>query len=682
MSFREQPFLLSVSLGRIFFKFLLFAILFAHATSLFAYQSTSDSLMSDTVHSYTIDEYEVVGKKNIGQIIPPKRLSGLTLQSLNAQSVADAVRYFSGVQVKDYGGVGGLKTINIRSMGTNQMGVFYDGIQMGNAQNGQVDLGRFSLDNMESISIYNGQKSSLLQSAKDYGSAGTIYLNTRRPQFTDNKRHNLTARFKTGSFGLVNPSVLWQQKINDRMSYSFSTEYIYANGRYKFTRYDTTLIRHNSDIKALRTEATLFGNTPHGDWKFQIYNYNSERGLPGYIARNLFRHDDRQWDNNFFIQSSIRQQYNRYAFQVNAKYANDYLHYIQPDTVTLRINNRYRQQEFYISTAQGYRFNKTVELSLAVDYQYNFLGSDMREFVFPTRHSIYAALAGNIRLKKLKLQSSLLVNYITETLRYGEATPDRKAYSPSFIVSYEPFEQLPLALRSFVKRSFRMPTFNDLYYTSIISGAAKLKPEFVNQFDVGAEYIMKHSRSFLRNLNISIDVYYNEVTDKIVAVPTNSSFRWMMTNLGKVKIIGADLSFDAEFRLTKHLYLNALANYTYQNARDFTDPNSLIYKRYIPYTPLNSFTTALNINYHALRFNYCFIYTGERYNGSANRPIEDYVQPWYTHDLSVGYNFTLKKNRKLYINIDLNNVLNQQYDVVLNYPMPGTNFKISATWDM
>lgn len=87
-----------------------------------------------------------------------QELSGERLQRLNSHNVADALRYFSGIQIKDYGGVGGLKTVNIRSMGTNHVGVFYDGIELGNAQNGTVDLGRFSLDNMESVTLYNGQK--------------------------------------------------------------------------------------------------------------------------------------------------------------------------------------------------------------------------------------------------------------------------------------------------------------------------------------------------------------------------------------------------------------------------------------------------------------------------------------------------------------------------------------------
>lgn len=85
------------------------------------------------------------------------------------------------MQIKDYGGIGGLKTVNIRSMGSQHVGVFYDGIQIGNAQNGTVDLGKFSLDNMELVSVYNGQKSDIFQSARDFASASAVYMVTRRP---------------------------------------------------------------------------------------------------------------------------------------------------------------------------------------------------------------------------------------------------------------------------------------------------------------------------------------------------------------------------------------------------------------------------------------------------------------------------------------------------------------------
>lgn len=154
------------------FDILLFlAICIGGNTPLWA-QSRLDSIQQ-------LDEV-VVTAKSYKEVIPAQKMDKLTLQSLNSFSVADAIRYFSGIQIKDYGGIGGLKTVNIRSLGTHHVGIFYDGIQLGNAQNGQVDLGKFSLENMEEISLYNGQKSEIFQPAKDFGSSGSVYLRSRR----------------------------------------------------------------------------------------------------------------------------------------------------------------------------------------------------------------------------------------------------------------------------------------------------------------------------------------------------------------------------------------------------------------------------------------------------------------------------------------------------------------------
>ena len=132
---------------------------------------------------FRIDEVEVTATLPNPPVVPVQKLEGVQLEGLSTYSVADAMRYFSGVQIKDYGGVGGLKTVDVRSMGTHHLGVFYDGIEIGNAQNGTVDLGKFSMENVEEIALYNGQKSEIFQSAKDFCSAGTLYIKTRRPKF-------------------------------------------------------------------------------------------------------------------------------------------------------------------------------------------------------------------------------------------------------------------------------------------------------------------------------------------------------------------------------------------------------------------------------------------------------------------------------------------------------------------
>ncbi len=218
----------------------------------------------DSLRILDIDEVVVMGGISNKEVLPVQSLAAEELKRLSAHSVADALRYFSGIQIKDYGGVGGLKTINVRSMGSSHVGVFYDGVQLGNAQNGVVDLGRFSLDNMEAVSMYNGQKSAIFQSAKDYASASAIYMTTRKPQFAKGKTHNLNIGLKGGSFKTINPSLLWEQKISNTLRSSVSAEYMYTSGEYPFTYskvdgYDTTEIRKNGDVRYLRAEAALFG---------------------------------------------------------------------------------------------------------------------------------------------------------------------------------------------------------------------------------------------------------------------------------------------------------------------------------------------------------------------------------------------------------------------------------------
>lgn len=263
-----------------------------------------------------IEEITVTAKRRDKEIIMPQKLEGETLQRLNSLSVADAIRYFAGAQIKDYGGVGGIKTIDIRSMGSNHMGVYYNGIQLGNAQNGQIDLGKFSLENLEEITLYSGQRSDIFQSAREFGSAGSVYLQSRKPKFQNGKNINVKASMKGGSFFLVNPSLLLEYKLTDQISMSMNAELTSSDGKYKFrykrvtpsgeVAYDTTAIRENGDINAIRVETGIqhyYSST--GYWKLHAYHYNSERGIPGAIVNNVWRRGERLWDRNSFLQGSF-----------------------------------------------------------------------------------------------------------------------------------------------------------------------------------------------------------------------------------------------------------------------------------------------------------------------------------------------------------------------------------------
>ena len=659
----------------------------------------SENQQADTIKMYSIDELVIVGGSRHREVIPAQRLSGEKLEALSSFSVADAIRYFSGVQIKDFGGIGGLKTINIRSMGTNHTGVFYDGIQLGNAQNGQIDLGKFSLDNMEEIALYNGQKSEIFQSAKDFGSAGSLYLRTRRPRFEDGKRTNITANFRTGSFHLINPSILWEQKINNNVASSINAEYVYSSGKYPFRyrrvasdrsiAWDTTAIRQNGDINSLRVEGAFNGIMARGNWHAKTYFYDSERGIPGAIVNNVWKHSQRQWDRNFFVQFSARNFVptpEKYELTVNMKYANDQMRYLNPDTTLMYIDNNFRQQEIYFSVANKYSLTRFWDVVMSVDYQYNTLNSSLVNFVFPVRNSLFTAFATAFEWKKWKVQASILATSVFEDFkRENISKPQNKTeYAPAAFISFKPFERQDLNIRAFYKRVFRMPTFNDLYYTDV--GNINLEPEYATQYNFGFQYERRLIKSIVNSLNISADAYYNEVTDKIVAIPKGSGqYRWMMMNLGYVQIRGIDFSSQIAWSLPSEFHIFTTLNYTFQKAQDFTPPRTpaeeIAYGGQIAYIPWHSGSTVTAIIWRSWNLNYSFIYAGERYHNSANIPANR-EQPWYTHDMAISKLFRFKKSplggnpATLKISAEINNIFDQHYDVVLNYPMPGRNYKI------
>lgn len=628
----------------------------------------------------------IVTAQSYKEVIPAQTLGGQELEALRSHSVADALRYFSGVQLKDYGGVGGIKTVNIRSMGTNHMGVYYNGIELGNAQNGQVDLGKYSLENIESVSLYNGQKSEIFQSAREFGSAGSIYLNTRFPKFKESETSHLRVGLRAGSFDLFNPSLTFDHKLNETISMSFNTEWVSSSGKYKFRyrrvtpsgelAYDTTAVRENGDIDAVRLEGGLYGFLPKGRWKVYLYHYNSERGVPGAIVNNVWRRGERLWDRNSFAQGMFEYNFtHKFSSKINAKYAFDYTRYVNNDDKLIHVDNIYKQREVYLSWANRYRILPNWDLSLAYDFQWNGLS----EYMDVDRTTHWASLATALSLWDcFKLQASGLMTYVNEEQRDRDEAPDKFKITPGIFASYKPFKRPNFVIRAFYKHSYRMPTFNDLYYTDM--GNAYLKPETAIQYNVGVLYDIVREKSWFKYFKVGTDIYYNDIKDKIVAYPKGQQFRWTMLNLGKVEIKGIDAQIGGTFGLPCDIDFTAKFQYTYQEAIDVTNPADNYYRHQIPYIPWHSGSAILMLDWKGWHLNYSFIYTGERYNQQENIRY-NHTQPWYTSDISLMKSFKIGKV-DFKATAEVNNLFSQDYDVILNYPMPKRNYRFGLVVEL
>jgi vitamin B12 transporter len=617
---------------------------------------------------------------HIQTLLPSQSLNASDFKRNGAYNVADAIRNFSGVNIKDYGGIGGLKTVSVRSLGANHTGVQLDGVQVTDAQNGQIDLGKINLDNVASITLYNGQAEDLLQPARAFASASMLVIKSLAPQFTPEKNYRLNLGFKTGSFGLIHPSLLYQQKLSDRWTLNFSNTWQKAHGRYRYQvdgdGSDTLAVRNNADVDALQSDAAVYWNGADSNrFQFRINYANSNRGLPGAVVFYNPYSNQHLWNRDLFLQSNYTQQWdNGLRLLLNGKFSSNYVRYLDPDYLNIAglLEQTFKQIELYESIALSYQASNTLAFSLASDVAYNKLNTNLYNYSFPSRLTFLTAMAAQYKVDKLHIQATLLNTTINELVEVGSPAPSKSIWSPSISASYEPFEASGLQFRGFYKDIFRNPTFNDLYYTRI--GKRDLKPEYTKQYNLGVTYSKTYT-SRVQFLTLTADAYYNEVNDKIIAVPNKDLFTWSMLNLGNVDIRGLDLSLKTAVSLNEDVTFNLAGNYTFQKAVDVTDPNSTYYLDNIPYTPEHTLAMNIGLSKGPLSLYYNHIYSSSRYYLSENFP-EYLVNGFSVSDASLSYQM-MAARLPLNLSLEVNNLFNQPYAIIRSFPMPGRSFRLS-----
>ena len=643
--------------------------------------------ISDSTKTHSLDEVVVTTNTKAKQsraTAPLQILTGEALEGLNGIQVADAVKHFSGVMVKDYGGIGGLKTVSVRSLGANHTAVSYDGIAVSDAQNGQIDISRFSLDNVDMVSLSNGQSDQIFQPARQYASAAVLNITTTAPQL-EKKVVNGKVQMKGGSFGLINPTLYIASRLNKYLSMTASGEWMSAHGRYPYVMNygDSTSIeiRENTDVENLRTEIALYGSDSVQNGYIKGYYYQSERGLPGatIFYNTLNFSSQRIWDRSAFVQGHYERNFNNIvALQLNAKYNYSFTHYLDPMYLGSegKDESRYTQNEYYLSGAMLYRPLSCLSFDLSQDAIINTLSADLVNFASPTRYLSLTAIAGKYVNNWVTATASVLLTAVKDKVENGNATEQRFKASPYASVAFKPIESENFRIRVFYKNIFRLPTFNDLYYGKV--GNRDLLPETTNQYNIGITY-QRAITKYIPLLSVACDVYHNDVRNKIVAYPTKNIYTWTMLNYGHVSITGLDFTGDLEVTPCDNLIITIGATYTYNRALNVTNQTDRDYKHQIPYTPRISGSGKAGIKTPWFSINYSLVWSGHRYAVNQNYK-ENRVEGYFDHSLSASHEFKIKNEHKIGVNIECLNLTNVNYCVVRYFPMPGRSWRGTLYW--
>ena len=634
---------------------------------------TAQTVTNDSTQ--TIEEVVVKGFRIPGNVLastPIQTLSHTDMERLGIHDMGDALKRFAGVQVKDYGGVGGMKTVNIRGLGAGHTGVTYDGVQVGDCQSGQVDLSRFTLDNVSLVSLQIGQEDNIYQSAKAYTSAGLINISTL--QGVSDRKPHLTTTLHTGSYGLFSPSLLYHQQFS-RLGISAYTSYERADGVYWFTLKNGIKTiherRNNSDIQTWRGELNMsYQLTDKQTLQWKAYGFTSNRGLPGAVIYDNTYSAERLKDKNVFTQMLYENRFsNHIKMKAAAKWNYAWSRYSDIPASGYK-EDTYRQNETYLTATLWTNPLQGLNFSFAQDYAHNHLSMTLPKAANPTRNSLWTALAANYQIGPFSVNASLLATNIYERVKQGNASDGFHRLSPAFSMQWRCLQDF--RLRFGYKDIFRTPTLNELYYTGI--GNRHLNPEKSRMWNLGTTY----SHTFNRTLQLSLtaDGYFGNVTDKIIAVP--KMFYWQMMNAGKVRQLGLDVSANIEKRWGNDWTVSATGSYSLMKATDISDPTVVYYRNQIAYTPLHSGSASVLLHTPWLDFSYNVLFMGERYTLSYNIP-DNRMKPFADHSITLSREFNINK-QQLRVQFDVRNLGNKNYEVVRFYPMPGTNWRLSVSW--
>lgn len=633
---------------------------------------------TDTLATVQVNAAKVI--ENTVSLRPIQHIDKKSLETLNTVSVADATKFFSGVLLKDYGGLGGLKTISIRSLGTGYTAVMYDGVLLSDVQAGQIDLGKISTANIDNITLYNGQPLAQLLPAKAYAAGALLDMQTTGDGISSQKKGWMgNTMLKAGSFGFINPSATVRFQ-NKNLLQVWSAEWQSSEGNYPFKAYEadsTDRKRTNGDIKSLRLEYDIryqWGNA--NKIQLKAYHYNSDRGLPGAVILYTTGGKERLSDNNSFAQAIYKKSFSaKSKLMLLAKYAYQYNFYKDPNTSygPQGLENRFTQQEYYFSGGYSYKISSLFSAAYSSDYIINTLrakGQFARPFAQPDRQTAYNNISLDAKWRRLHVQANALHIFQTEKTEQGPAAADFSRWNPSVSLMLQPFSRNDLHLRFFYKNIYKTPTFNDVYYPYV--GNTGLRPEHAQQYNAG---IIWTKDSLVDDISLlsSLDLYISDVKDKIVTVPGQNLFRWTTLNFGRVVAKGIDISLEAKKQYNNNGSVSLKIGYGFQQARE-ADKNAPFYMQQIPYTPQHS--GSVQLRGHVKRFDAAInaVLSSYRYKLGEINP-DNLVKEWATIDLYAAYHFTIDRY-KTRVFAELNNILNTQYHIVKFYPMPRFNYRV------
>ncbi len=658
----------------------IFASLWALVPALFVMAQT-DTLPSQHLQEVTVTE--TLHQRALSSTAPVQLLDHHDMRVMGVTDVADALHRLPGITLRDYGGAGGMKTVSVRGFGAKHTGVNYDGVMLSECQSGEIDLSRYSLDNVEHITLAVGDNDDIFVTARQASTPATLSITTLRLPSADHDVH-LTSQLRLGSFGYTSPFLRYEQSITDKVALSLVGEYTYAENDYPYT------IRNVRQIESDRRRNSMM-NTGHVELNAsyiinkvsrisgKVYYYDNDRQLPGQVRYYSNLSKEQLRDRNFLAQALYQTRWNdKFSLRWHAKYNWAMSDYSDPLFPQRMMDACYWQRETYTAASLLYTPDSHWAFDYSADYAYNNLNASKSTIMaeHPYRHTILQSGTAKYRSSRFTAIARLLYSlYLNEAKGEGKTARNMRRLSPSLSLAFRIIPERDFYVRASYKNIFRAPTFNESYYYHY--GSSDLLPESTNQLNIGITAgtdISSHT-----NVRFTLDGYVNHVHDMILAVPQNM-FVWTCINVGKVSTRGADATLRSTHHIGRNHKLTLAATYSYLQAEERSNSESPFYGNQIAYMPRNTWSGS--VSYENPWLNLAFHGAGISSRYTNNEHLDGTLVDGYSDFGATAWHVFHVKRHSVELRADVKNLFDEQYEVVRWYPMPGRSWQFTLSYKL
>lgn len=628
----------------------------------------------------------------------------------------------TGIKVAQQGGLGNVSRIIIQGMDGKRIGIFINGMPMGNSD--EFQLSSIPIDMVDEVEIYKGIIPAWLGGD---GLGGAVNIRLK-----DFKKNHLEMAFEAASYNTYIGSLQLKHYLGKTSTALHAGATMnYAKNNYSFSSpFELGRIIHrdhdaythggfNVGISSQQWWFDQFDLTLSADYyrkEIQGGLMNVQNNIQHAFTRTRSASTSLSLEKSFLKGKLTAQFHSIVGFSLvnqvdTSHYCYDFIGNRFPSgsgrgeigavpndshdrhtTVRELLNLTYKIGNNQLVTwTTNYRYGcKMPKDELADSY------SRLPTSGYPSRlHSIVSGLTHELKLYGGKFTNELgikLFNHHSEVLPFAEAImlQDKLKASTnhstmagwSEAMALHLLPNNALTLKASVQSTVRMPIAEELFGDGVLLlPSEKLRPERSFNINTGAIWLINAMR--YPQVRIGINTFYMSAKDMIKLM--YSSMNMAYDNIGKVRVMGIDMEMESKL----NRWLDLQGNITWQDARDMRKEavgggENFHYRYRIPNMPYLFGNVGVRLHKDGLlskssssAFASTFGFTKAfSYNWEASNHNTMLIPARYCWDVAVHHSF----NKRCQLSFEIRNILNRENWAEFRYPMERRTFHLKMKY--